>query len=159
MWFRIIHHAFALVFFHRLFHDVIFLLFLSFFVLLIWSIVEILISLQHPWGIIFLSVYLNALSQVFRICLVRYGSLPSSGVMDGVRKSLGIVLYGYSSGRLVVSPPPIPSSLVKCLKNGIVPSAFSSCVNLMLFVLSTLFRWSVRCCVISVFITSSMSST
>ena len=51
---------------------------------------------------------------VFRICLVMYGSLPSSGVMDGVRKSLGIGLYGYSFGRLVVSPLTIPSSLVKC---------------------------------------------
>ena len=47
---------------------------------------------------------------------VAYGSLPSSGVMDGERKSLGIGLYGYSFGRLVVSPLPIPSLLVKCPK-------------------------------------------
>ena len=47
----------------------------------------------------------------------------------------------------------------KVSKNGIVPSASSSYVNLMLFVSSTLFRWSVSCGVIPVFITSSTSST
>ena len=94
--------------------------------------------------------YLPPLTQVFCICLVMYGSLPSSGVTDGVWKSLGIALYGYSFGRLVVSPPPIPSSLVVS-KNGIAPSASSACVNLMLFVSSTLFRWLVRCCVICLY--------
>ena len=34
----------------------------------------------------------------------------------------------------------------KVSKNGIVPSASSSCVHLMLFFSSTLFRWSVSCC-------------
>ena len=69
-------------------------------------------------------LWFDFVSQVFRICLVTYESLPSSGVMDGVRISLGIGLYGYSFGRLVVSPLPIPSSLVVS-KNGIVPSASS----------------------------------
>ena len=46
--------------------------------------------------------------------LVTYGSLTSSGVMDGVRKSLRVGLYVCYFGRLVVSPLPIPSSPVKC---------------------------------------------
>ena len=55
------------------------------------------ISLELPQCVLFLSVYLPPLLQVFRICLVTDGSLPSSGVMDGMKKSLGIGLYGYWS--------------------------------------------------------------
>ena len=41
---------------------------------------------ELPWCVLFLSVYLPPLSQVFCICLATYGSLPSSGVMDDLRK-------------------------------------------------------------------------
>ena len=71
---------------------------------------------------------------MFHICLATYGSLLSFGVMDGVRKSSRIVLYGYSSGSLVVSPLTVPSSLVKCPKMVSFLLSSSSCVNLMLFV-------------------------
>ena len=77
---------------------------------------------------------------------------------------VGIGLCGYWSVWVffqkissLTSPDSFHTSKVS--KNGIVPSASSSCVNLMLFVLSTLFRLLVSCCVIPVFITSSMSST
>ena len=56
-----------------------------------------------------------------------------------------------------ISPDSFLSSTMS--QNGIVPSASSSCVNVTMFVSSILFRRSVSCCVIHVFITSSMSST
>ena len=121
---------------------------------------------------------------MFHICLVTYSSLPSSGVTDDVRKSLGIGLCGYWSVWVLVcvgiglygywsvwvlvcvgifpedSWFHLPDSFLisKVYINGIVPStSSSSCVNFMLFVSSTLFRWSVSCCVIPVFITSKVS--
>ena len=77
---------------------------------------------------------------------------------------MGIGLFGYWSVWVFfwkMSSFTSPDSFLtsKVSKNGIIPFASSSCVNLMLFVSSTLFRWSVRCCVIPVFITSRMSST
>ena len=94
-----------------------FLMLSSFFIFIIVCTVD-MVPCGYPHlgrAALLCSVYFRHLSQVFRICPLKYGSFPSSGVMGGVKKSLSIGLLGYSFGRLVVSSLPIPSFLVKCL--------------------------------------------
>ena len=153
------HHAFALVFFHYFF-----LILSSFFVFIFVCTVD-MVHCGYP-HLVRASLICSLLFRLFSSSVTSVSNLSIKVRIIPIFRCNGWCKekFKYRSAWVFfrkicsfISPDSFLFSKVS--QNGIVPSASSSCVNEIMFVSSTLFRWSVCCCVIPVFITSSMSST